>query len=46
MKEIEIVVLLSVDEDADIGEVLGEMNYEFTHPAIKDTAIVDVLTEF
>lgn len=45
MREIEIIVRLTVDEDADIAEVVAEMDYEFHHTAIKDTEIVDVVTE-
>ena len=44
-RTVELIVRLQVDEDADIGEVVGEMDYEFTHPAIKDTEIIDVCTE-
>lgn len=43
---IEVVVALWVDEDADISEVIAEMDYEFNHPAIGDTEIRDCLTEF
>jgi hypothetical protein len=42
---IEIVVALWVDEDADIAEVIYDMDYSFTHPAIGDTEIRDCLTE-
>lgn len=42
---IELVVALWVDEDADISEVISEMDYSFTHPAIGDTEIRDCLTE-
>ncbi len=45
MRRIEIVVMLEIDEDADVQEVVSEMDYQFHHPAIRDTEIVDVITE-
>lgn len=45
MRRIEIVVMLEIDEDADVQEVVSEMDYDFRHPAIRDTEIVDVITE-
>ncbi len=45
MREIEIVVRLTIDEDADVQEVVNEMDYTFDHPAIQDTEIVDICTE-
>jgi hypothetical protein len=42
---IEITVALWIDEDADVAEVISEMDYEFTHPAISDTEIRDINTE-
>lgn len=45
-RTIEVVVRLQIDEDADVQEVVSEMDYSFVHPAIKDTEVVDVLTEF
>ena len=45
MRTIEVVVKITMLEDADIGQVISDMDYEFTHPAIKDTEIVDVLYE-
>lgn len=44
-RTIEIIVRLEIDEDADIGEVVGEMDYDFQHPAIHGTEIVDIITE-
>jgi hypothetical protein len=44
-RTIEVVVRLQIDEDADVQEVVAEMDYEFQHPAIKQTEIVDVMTE-
>lgn len=43
-RKVEIVVALWID-DADIQEVVQEMDYTFDHPAIKDTEIVDINTE-
>lgn len=45
MRTIEIVVRLTLDEDADVGQVVSEMDYQFTHEAIQDTEVVDVHTE-
>ena len=45
-RTIEIIVRLEIDEDADVAEVVQEMDYQFDHPAIKDTCIEDILTEF
>lgn len=41
-KVVEITVKLVIDENADVQEVISEMDYEFTHPAIKDTEIQGV----
>jgi hypothetical protein len=45
MRDIEIVVRLTIDEDADVQDILSEMDYTFDHPAIKDTEIIDIVTE-
>lgn len=42
---IEITVALWIDEDADVSEVVSEMDYRFTHPAIQDTEVRDINTE-
>lgn len=44
-RRIEVVVALWIDELADVAEVVQEMDYTFFHPAIKDTEIIDVVTE-
>ena len=44
-RRVDIVVSLWIDKDVDVAEVLQEMDYEFTHPAIKDSVIVEVKTE-
>jgi hypothetical protein len=44
-RTIELLVRLKIDEDADIPEVVAEMDYEFTHAAIEDSDIVDVYYE-
>lgn len=44
-RTIEVVVRLTVLEDADIQEVISEMDYDFSHEAIQLTEIVDVNTE-
>ena len=43
--EIEIVVKLILKEDADIQEVVSEMDYTFKHKQIIDTEIIDICTE-
>jgi|APCry1669189883_1035261.scaffolds.fasta_scaffold01297_23 hypothetical protein len=44
-RTIEVIVRLTVLEDADIQEVISEMDYDFSHEAIQLTEIVDVNTE-
>lgn len=44
-RKVEIVVALWIDEDADVSDVLQEMDYSFDHPAIQDTEILDLNTE-
>lgn len=45
LKCVELLVRIYIDEDADVMEVVQDMDYEFRHPAIKDTYIEDILTE-
>lgn len=45
MRDIEIVVRITIDEDTDIQDLISEMDYSFDHPAIRDTEIVDLITE-
>jgi hypothetical protein len=45
LRKVDIVVSLYMDDDADIQEVVSEMDYTFEHPAIKETEIVDISTE-
>ena len=42
---VDIVVSLWIDKDADVAEILQEMDYEFSHPAIKDAEIIKVMDE-
>lgn len=42
---IEIVVALRIREDADVQEVISEMDYSFAHADIIDTEIRDINTE-
>jgi hypothetical protein len=44
-RTIELVVKLTIDDEADVSELIAEMDYEFRHSAIKDTEIIDVYTE-
>jgi hypothetical protein len=44
-RTIEVIVRLTINADADIQEVISEMDYDFTHDAIISTEIVDVNTE-
>lgn len=45
LKCVELLVRIYIDEDADVMEVVQDMDYEFRHPAIKDTCIEDIITE-
>ena len=45
LRHIEIVVSLWIRDDADVQEVVQEMDYQFKHPAIVDTCIEDINTE-
>lgn len=42
---IEVVVAVTVRGDADISEVISEMDYQFKHEMILDAEIRDVLTD-
>ena len=42
---IEVVVAITVRGDADVSEVISEMDYQFKHEMILDTEIRDVLTD-
>lgn len=42
---VEVVVRVKIKPDADVQEVISEMDYEFDHPDILDTEVVDVNTE-
>ncbi len=44
-RTIDIVVRLEIDEDAEVQDVVGDMDYVFDHPAIHDAEIVDIITE-
>jgi len=44
-RRVDVVVSLWIDEDADVTEVIQEMDYHFEHPAIKETELVDINTE-
>lgn len=45
-RRIEVLVRLEVLDDADIQEVISEMDYSFTHPKIVEHEIIDAFTEF
>jgi hypothetical protein len=45
-RTIEVIVRLTINADADIQEVISEMDYDFSHEAIQLTEIIDVNTEF
>ena len=40
-----ITVALEIKEDADIADVINEMDYDFKHEAIVDMEITDIDTE-
>lgn len=42
---VEVIVRLYIEKDADVTEVLQEMDYSFKYPGILATEIVDVNTE-
>ncbi len=42
---VQVVVTLWIDEDADVQQVVSEMDYQFQHPAIHDTEIREINTE-
>ena len=44
-RSVEIIVRIKMDADADVQDVISEMDYAFTHPAIKNTEIVDIVKE-
>ena len=41
-RRVDVVVRMWIDADADVAEVIQEMDYDFEHPAISETEIVDV----
>jgi hypothetical protein len=42
---IEIVVAITLRGDADVADVIENMDYEFRHKLILDTEIRDIITE-
>ena len=42
---VEVVVRVNIKADADVQEVVSEMDYSMIHPAILLTEIVDINTE-
>lgn len=42
---VEVIVRVKIKPAADVQEVISEMDYEFDHPDILDTEVVDVNTE-
>ncbi len=44
-RRVDVLVRMWIDEDADVTEVIQEMDYHFEHPAIKETELVDINTE-
>jgi hypothetical protein len=45
VRVIEVVVAITMRGDADVSDVVSEMDYSFTHLAIVDTEIRDIITE-
>jgi len=41
-RRVDVLVRMWIDADADVTEVIQEMDYDFEHPAIAETEIVDV----
>ena len=44
-RTIEVTVRLTISADADVSQLISEMDYEFKHDDIVDTEIVDTNTE-
>lgn len=44
-RRIELLVRVWIDEDADVMDVVSNLDYSFTHEAILDTVIEDVFYE-
>lgn len=42
---VQVVVTLYIREDANVNEVIEDMDYDFVHPDILDTEIREVNTE-
>lgn len=42
---VEVVIRVKIKADADVQEVISEMDYDLDHPAILDTEVIDVNTE-
>lgn len=45
LRRIEVVVSLWIRDDADVIAVMQEMDHSFTHKAIKEYSIEDIVTE-
>lgn len=45
LRRIEVTVAIWVDDEADVNEVIHDMDYEFTHSRIVKTEVVDANTE-
>ena len=45
LRKIEVTVALWIDADADPAEVVMDLDYNFEHPAIGATEILDINTE-
>ena len=41
-RRVDVLIRMWIDMDADVAEVIQEMDYDFDHPAISETEIVDV----
>ncbi len=44
-RRVDVLVRMWIDADADVTEVLQEMDYHFEHPAIKETELVNINSE-
>ena len=42
LRRVDLVVSIWIDENADVQEVVQEMNYTFDHPAIREHCIEDI----
>jgi hypothetical protein len=45
LRPVQLIVTIWIDPDANVAEVVNEMDYSFDHDAIKEYEIRDINTE-